>query len=209
MISLRDTRSAAGVATMLGHYLQSARYFDRQLGTFLDNVRASGLLDRTVLVIYGDHQGFLGNELELPPLLGFAAWNEYQQFKAVKKTPLIIRLPHGVAAGVRTVTSNHLDVAPTILSLLGIDDTRAVMLGRDPTRGGELLAIFRDGSFADGAHYYVNRFGRTLASRCYESETAALVDCEPLEARRREARERLEISDFIVQGDLIPALTSR
>jgi lipoteichoic acid synthase len=205
----RELRLGELEGTMIGHYLHSAHYFDRELGRFVDDLRASGLLDRTVLVIYGDHQGFLGNELEVPPLLGFAAWNEYQHFKVVKRTPLIIRLPHGVAAGVRTVTSNHLDVAPTVLSLLGIDDTRAVMLGRDLTRDGESLVIFRDGSFADGSHYYVNHFGRTLASRCYDADTAALVDCEPLEARRREARERLEVSDFIVQGDLIPSLTPR
>ena len=80
------------------------------------------------------------------------------------------------------------------------------MLGRDLTRPGESLAVFRDASFADGSHYFVNRFGRTLASRCYEAATAARIDCEPFEALRREARERLEISDLIVQGDLIPAL---
>jgi hypothetical protein len=53
----------------------------------------------------------------------------------------------------------------------------------------------------------VNRFGRTLASRCYDAATAARVDCEPLDAMRQRARERLEVSDTIIQGDLIPALT--
>jgi len=193
--------------TMVGDYLHAVHYADQELGTFLDWLRDSGILDRSVLVIYGDHQGFLGGQKELPDVLGFTEWNEYHHFRVVKRTPVLIRLPHGEAAGVHTGTTSHLDVAPTVLSLLGIDDASTVMLGRDITREGEPLAVFRDASFADRSHYFVNRFGRAAASRCYKAETAERVDCAPLAAAQREARERLEISDLIVQGDLIPILT--
>lgn len=192
--------------TMVGDYLHAVHYADAQLGAFVDGLRESGILDRSVLVVYGDHQGFLGGQPELPTLLGFSEWNEYHHFRVVKRTPVLIRLPGGVAAGEYTGTSSHLDVAPTVLSLLGIDDRSTVMLGRDLTRPGVPLAVFRDASFADGSHYFVNRFGRVAASRCYEAATAERIDCEPLEAIQREARERLELSDLIVQGDLIPAL---
>lgn len=82
------------------------------------------------------------------------------------------------------------------------------MLGRDLTRGGDPLVVFRDGSFADGEHYFANRFTGARASRCYVAETGASVDCAGLEDRRLAARELLELSDLIVQGDLLPALTS-
>ena len=132
----------------------------RSLAPSSTGSRESGILDRSVLVIYGDHQGFLGGQSELPTLLGFSEWNEYHHFRVVKRTPVMIRLPGGAAAGEYTGTSSHLDVAPTVLSLLGIDDRSTVMLGRDLTRPGEALAVFRDASFADGSHYFVNRFGR-------------------------------------------------
>jgi phosphoglycerol transferase MdoB-like AlkP superfamily enzyme len=194
--------------TLVGDYLHAIHYSDQQLGAFVDGLRENGILDRSLLVIYGDHQGFLGGQAELPGLLGFSEWNEYHHFKVVKRTPVLVRLPGGAAAGVYTGTSSHLDVAPTVLSLLGVDDRSTVMLGRDLTRPGEALAVFRDGSFADGSHYFVNRFGRASASRCYEAANAERIDCEPLEAIQREARERLELSDLIVQGDLIPALVA-
>jgi phosphoglycerol transferase MdoB-like AlkP superfamily enzyme len=193
---------------MVGNYLQSIHYFDQELGEFVGWMRSSGLLDRSVLVIYGDHQAFLGNQPELPPLLGFDTWDEYHHFRVVKRTPVIIRLPGGASAGTWTTTSSHLDVAPTLLSLLGIEDGSAAMLGRDLSRGGQPLAVFRDGSFADESHYFVNQFGRTVASRCYEAATAEPIDCEPLAMLQREARERLETSDTIVQSNLIPLLTS-
>jgi phosphoglycerol transferase MdoB-like AlkP superfamily enzyme len=194
--------------TLVGDYLQAIHYSDQELGAFVDWLRESGILDRSLLVIYGDHQGFLGGQPELPGLLGFSEWNEYHHFRVVKRTPVLIRLPGGAAAGVYTGTSSHLDVAPTVLSLLGIDDRSTVMLGRDLTRPGEQLAVFRDASFADESHYFVNRFGQLAVSRCYDAESATRIDCEPLGALQREARERLEISDLIVQGDLIPALMS-
>ncbi len=205
---LRQLRLGSLEGTTVGNYLQAAHYFDRAFGGLLDELRAAGQLDRTLLVVYGDHQAFLGNEPELPALLGFSSWSEYHRFGVVKRTPLIIRLPGGRAARLETAASSHLDVAPTVLGLLGIRDERAVMLGRDLTGPGESLVVFRDGSFADGEHYYVNRFGRALASRCYEAATGRLVDCGPLEARRRTARERLEASDTIVQGNLVPSLAS-
>ena len=145
---------------MVGDYLHAIHYADQELGAFVDWLGESGILDRSVLVVYGDHQGFLGGQSELPTLLGFSEWNEYHHFRVVKRTPVMIRLPGGVAAGEYTGTSSHLDVAPTVLSLLGIDDRSTVMLGRDLTRPGEALAVFRDASFADGSHYFVNRFGR-------------------------------------------------
>jgi phosphoglycerol transferase MdoB-like AlkP superfamily enzyme len=202
----KTLRLGALEGTMVGDYLHAVYYFDQELGTFIGWLRETGLLDRSVLVIYGDHQGFLGGQPEMPGLLGFTEWNEYHHFRVIKRTPVIIRVPGGAATQEYLGTSSHLDVAPTVLSLLGVDDRSTVMLGRDLTRPGEQLAVFRDGSFADESHYFVNRFGRTLASRCYEAATAERVDCEPLDRMRQLARERLEVSDTIVQGDLIPAL---
>jgi lipoteichoic acid synthase len=194
--------------TLLGDYLHSVHYFDRAFGELVDGLRERSLLDRAVVVLYGDHHGFLGDSPELARLLGFPERSEYHHFRVRKNVPFLIRLPHGQAAGVRTVAGGHLDIAPTILGLLGIEDERKVMLGRDLTREAPSLVVFRDGSFADGAHYFINRFGPTSASSCHQADTGRALDCGPLAERRRQARERLEISDLIIRGDLIPALTS-
>ena len=192
--------------TLLGSYLHSVRYFDRVFGEFLDRLRETGLIDRSLVVVYGDHQGFLGDPPELAGLLGLPEWGEYQRFRVRKTVPLLIRLPHGAAAGVRTATGGHLDLAPTVLGLLGIAADDGVMLGRDLIRDPDGLVVFRDGSFADGAHYFVHHFDPTFTPTCYEVGMGRTLDCGLLEARRREARERLEISDLVVRGNLIPSL---
>jgi phosphoglycerol transferase MdoB-like AlkP superfamily enzyme len=204
----RKLRLSKLEGTLLGDYLQSAHYFDRVLGDFVDTLRERGLLDRTIFVLYGDHHGFLGDSPDVADLLGFPEQSEYDHFRVRKSVPFLIRLPNGQGAGVRTVAAGHLDIAPTILSLLGIEDEQRVMLGRDLTRQYEPLVVFRDGSFADGDHYFINRFGPASASSCYRTSSGQKRDCEMLEGPRRAARHRLEISDLIIQGDLIPTLTA-
>lgn len=191
--------------TYLGDYLHSVNYFDGALGAFLDRLDRVGLLARSVIVLYGDHQGFLGYPPELARMLALPERSEFASFRFGKRLPLLIRLPGAARAGVRTPPGGHLDVPPTVLGLLGIQDERGVMLGRDLT-GGSSFVVFRDGSFADSQHYFINRFGPISKASCYEVETGGKLDCSRLEGGLREALEELRVSDSIIRGDLIPAL---
>lgn len=201
----RELALGALDGTLLGDYLQSVRYFDRAFGAFVDRLRAAGLLDTSVVVMYGDHHGFLGDPPELARLLGIPARDEYRTLQVRKKVPLLIRLPHGEKAGVKTVTGGHLDIAPTLLSLLGIRHESGLMLGRDLTRGKSSLVVFRDGSFTDGTTWYAHRVGLT-AGTCYTVKTGRRVDCSIVAGQRREARNRLEVSDLVIRGNLIQSL---
>ena len=201
----RELSLGALEGTLLGDYLQSVRYFDRAFGAFVDRLRAAGLLDTSVVVIYGDHHGFLGDPPELGRILGVAPGDEYRTLQVRKKVPLMIRLPHAVKAGVKTVIGGHLDIAPTVLSLLGIRHESGLMLGRDLTQEQSSLVVFRDGSFTDGTTWYVHRVGLT-AGTCYAVKTGRRVDCAVVHDQRREARNRLEVSDLVIRGNLIQSL---
>ena len=83
------------------------------------------------------------------------------------------------------------------------------MLDSDLTLRRDSLVVFRDGSFTGGTHYFVKRFGPTSGGSCFDIQTSALAHCEYVQRLRFAARERLEISDLIIRGDLIPALTKR
>jgi len=202
----RELSLGALEGTLLGDYLQSVRYFDRAFGTFVDRLRAAGLLETSVVVVYGDHHGFLGDPPELGGLLGISARDEYRTLQVRKRVPMMIRLPHAAKARVEAVAGGHLDIAPTILSLLGITHESGLMLGRDLTQGGTSLVVFRDGSFTDGTTWYARHVGRASGT-CYAVKTGQRVDCRPVEPQRREARDRLEVSDLVIRGDLIPSLT--
>jgi lipoteichoic acid synthase len=195
--------------TLLGDYLHSVHYFDRAFGEFVDGLRHTGLLDKSLIVVYGDHHGFLGDPPELARLLGYSAVDEFRVVQTRKKVPLFIRLPYGREAGIRNIAGGHLDIAPTVLSLLGILDDRKVMLGVDLTATRDSPVVFRDGSFVDGEHFFIKRVGSASAAACYDVKTGRASNCESLQALRRVALERLEVSDLIVRGDLIRELTER
>jgi lipoteichoic acid synthase len=192
--------------TPLGDYLHTAHYFDAALGEFVEGLRSDGLLDRSMFVVYGDHRGGPGFIPELAELLGYDHEDTFRHLQTRMRVPLIIRLPNGAHAGPRAVVGGQIDIAPTLLSLLGVEDPSRVMLGQDLTSGQHSLVVFRDGGFVDGEHYVLTRFGGFDSATCYSTATGQGVPCAGLAGKHREALERLQVSDLILQGDLIPRL---
>jgi len=201
--------------TLLGKYLQAVHYFDMVFGEFLKRLEADGLLDQSVLVVYGDHKAWLGDPADFGRLLeryaGFpprARAFDYRYWQAAKRVPLLIRLPHDQSASRRSITAGHLDIAPTVLDLLGIRDPNVVMLGRSLTQEGDSFVVFRDGSFVSGHTLCLaGPFGLD-SSRCWNTATGAELDPTLLQERFEAARKQLAVSDFILRGDLIPPGTS-
>jgi lipoteichoic acid synthase len=194
--------------TLVGKYLQSVHYFDYAFGILLDSLQKAGLLETSVVALYGDHEGYVAKEKKLAELLHFEENSELDRFRAQKRIPFIVKLPGAEKADTFPVTGGHLDITPTLLGLLGIYEENAVLLGRDLTTEQEEFATFRDGSFIDHQHLFLNRFGPLSASSCYEVRSGNRIDCARLIARREEALAQLRTSDLILQGDLISSLMS-
>ena len=86
-------------------YLQAVHYSDNALGDFIAGLKADGLYDKSVIAIYGDHTAFIGTP-----------------DSQIQHVPLIILAP-GTGTfmqGVDTIPASHLDLYPTVASLLGI-----------------------------------------------------------------------------------------
>jgi len=190
----------------LSNYLHSVHAFDTAFGAFLDRLAANGLLERTVIVVYGDHQAFLEDSPEYARLLGLSSEDDFGLWQNRKRLPLMIRLPGTSSRRHMKNAGGHIDVAPTILSLLGVDTRGEVMLGHDLSGGASDTVVFRDGSFVDGVRYFLNNAGPIERSRCYDFETHAPLSCAPAKDQQGLARRRLAMSDEIVTRDLIPSI---
>jgi len=102
---------------------------DQEIGRLLEELRRRGLLDRSIVVFLSDHGESLGEH----DWIGHAhTWEEQL------RVPLLIRLPHGEHAGVLQEPVQHVDLAPTLLGLLGLEspegvegvDLRPLLLGQ-------------------------------------------------------------------------------
>jgi phosphoglycerol transferase MdoB-like AlkP superfamily enzyme len=130
-------------ASMLGTAFQCFRYTDRQIGVFLDRLRASRLLERSVVVLYGDHASvhrFFNDEVAA--LEGTEDWMRDSRCLV----PLIIYAP-GLAGERLAVTGGHIDIMPTLLYLLGVDEEKiaGTAMGRNLLNTRRDFAVLPDG----------------------------------------------------------------
>ena len=89
--------------TKLGNYIRSVHYADEAIGEFINKLDSEGLLDNTVLVIYGDHDARMDKDefnllYNYDPVNdrikdetddGYVSFNDYD-YELNKKVPFII-----------------------------------------------------------------------------------------------------------------------
>lgn len=104
------------------HY-DNIAILDSQVGEILDALEADGLLDHTIVIFTSDHGDGLPHA-------------KRRLYDAGLHVPLIVRFPDGRGAGtVRTELVSFVDLAPTILSLAGVEASE-FMKGRSCLRPG-------------------------------------------------------------------------
>ena len=101
---------------IFNRYINSVHHLDQQLGRVLDRLERDGRLDDTLVVITGDH----GVEF-----MEHGRWGHNSEFHDEQvRVPLVLAGP-GVPGGVVATPTSHLDVAPTLLALLGVTNPPA------------------------------------------------------------------------------------
>jgi hypothetical protein len=119
----------------LSAYQNALRYGDESLAALLDGLRARGLDGDTLIVVFGDHGEAFGQH-------DGNFGHTFFAFDENVRVPLLFALP-----GVTTVpqrssrVASLVDIAPTILALLGIPEPSSFE-GSSVLRGGDELAFF-------------------------------------------------------------------
>lgn len=117
--------------TQLGDYLTAVNYTDYAIGTLIDGLKAKGMWDDTVLVIYGDHFGLQPQDND-PAVIKQALGITYDQRITRFNIPLIMHIP-GKQGKVVDQVGGQLDIMPTLANLLGISlkDKHFTAFGHD------------------------------------------------------------------------------
>jgi phosphoglycerol transferase MdoB-like AlkP superfamily enzyme len=108
----------------VGGYLENINYTDRMLGKFFEKLKTDGLYDDSLIVIYGDHTPVL-------PAFNAGSINYDPSTVQGKEVPLFFKLPTSSNIPAKTFPkqATNLDIAPTILDLLGVK-TNQLMFGQ-------------------------------------------------------------------------------
>ena len=117
-------------ATLFGLYIQSINYFDTTLGEFIDGLKEAGLYDNSIIVIYGDHYALTNTDAAISSRVRSMLGRNYTIFD-VFNVPCIIHIPGLGESKTISTAGGHIDLLPTLLCLLGINNDKTVMFGQN------------------------------------------------------------------------------
>lgn len=189
------------------NYLQTAHYTDTAIGCLIDKLKAEGLYDNSIIILYGDHHGLNkdmdDNDVYMKRFLG----KEYD-YDEMLKVPLIIHIPgSGVTRTVSTV-SGQIDIFPTIANLMNIEISDEYILGQDAVNAKEGFVAFTAymlrGSFVtDNMMYEISREEIFEAGRAWDPETGRELPVESARKYYEKAIALKTVSEQILEQDLI------
>ena len=174
--------------TLLGGYLQSVHYMDQAIGAFFDKLEDSGLLEDSLIVLYGDHDGLF--EKDKPLLETYWEGNTIDESRWITEyvpVPLIIYHPDLQGKEIETVGA-QIDVLPTVASLMGIDGKEMYYpFGENMLLRDEGFAIIPQGDYSKKPSYRVEDHGvyRTL---------------------NEDELQILDLSDLIIRGNFLESV---
>ncbi|MDM5200104.1 LTA synthase family protein [Fictibacillus enclensis] len=179
------------------NYFVTARYQDEALKQFFQQLKASGLYDNSVIILYGDHYGISENHNKaMSKILGKEV-TPYEHLK-LQETPLFIHVP-GQKGKVMHTIGGEIDLKPTILHLLGIKTKGDIQFGSDlfsPDR--DEFTVQRDGSAITKDYVYAGE-----KEKCYRQSDGQEVANKLCKPAKEKAAKDLNLSDKVVYGDLL------
>lgn len=177
-------------------YIQTAHYLDQALEQYINDLKAKGLYDDSVIMIYGDHYGISENHNNaMEKLLGEQITPA--KFTDLNRTGFWLKIP-GKNGTVDETYAGQVDVMPTILHLVGIDSKNYLMLGTDMlSKDHNDVIPFRNGDFITKDYKFVN-------GKVYSNKNNELITTPPkdLEKNKKQVEKDLEMSDDVLNGDL-------
>lgn len=183
----------------VNRYFGTVRYTDEAVKRFIEELKAAGLYENSMIVMYGDHYGISENHNEaMSQYLG----KEVTPFVStqLQRVPLIIHIPGVTDEGKgRTISKvgGQIDLRPTMLHLLGIDTKQDIQFGEDLLSDDHRdLAVLRDGRFITKDYVFANNV-------CYSKETEKPVKSSLCDPYKKISSSELDYSDKIIYGDLL------
>ena len=193
--------------TLFGKYLQSVHYVDKAIGVFLDALKEAGLYDNSVITFYGDHFGLPVYKPECKAPVSALIGRQYTYAEHFN-VPLIIHIPGAGLTETVSHVGGHIDVMPTLLHLLGLENNKSVMFGYNilTTEDG---AVYEQthlgrGSFFKGDMMLEVPFTGIMAnSKARNIVTGESLDITQFFDTAKKAQEEYDLCMYLLENNLV------
>lgn len=195
--------------TTMGSYIKSVHYADEAIGEFINELDEAGLLENTVIVIYGDHDAKL-KKSEFNRYYNYDPYNDdikskdsedyvtidSYTYELNRKTPFIIWTKNKKFNVEITEVMGMYDALPTLGNMFGFKSDYA--LGHDIFSVKENVVVFPDGDWLTNKMYYNSQ--KEEGKLLKENET---VSTEYINKYTTYADKLISVSNDIIVHDLI------
>ena len=187
-------------------YFATANYLDASIKAFFDYLKATGLYENSIIVLYGDHYGISNSRNpDLAPLIGkdSQTWSDFDN-AMMQRVPYMIVVPGMTNGGIIDTFGAEIDALPTLEHLLGIEANNYLQVGQDmlSSEHSQVVALRTAGNFITPKY-------TSYGGKIYYTETGVEIT-NPDEVTQKEiddikasAAAQLSASDAIQTGDLI------
>ncbi|MGQ7354341.1 LTA synthase family protein [Streptococcus suis] len=187
-------------------YFATANYLDASIKAFFDYLKATGLYENSIIVLYGDHYGISNSRNpDLAPLIGkdSQTWSDFDN-AMMQRVPYMIVVPGMTNGGIIDTYGGEIDALPTLEHLLGIEANNYLQVGQDmlSSEHNQIVALRTAGSFITPKY-------TSYEGKIYYTETGLEITNpdettqKEIDALKDSAAAQLAASDAIQTGDLI------
>lgn len=131
-------------------YMSKLKILDDGLGILLDGLESRGILDDTVIVLYGDHYPYGISTDNLNKVLDY----DTKEYYNAERVPFVIYNSEQKPQVFSDYTS-YINILPTLANLFDLDYDPRLYLGTDILSDDyKSLVVFADGSWKNENYYY-------------------------------------------------------
>ena len=174
----------------LRRYMSKLKTLDNALGILLERLETEGILDDTVIVLFGDHYPYGLSDETINQVLDYDL-NDYER----ERTPLVIYNSEIAHAEIDKYTS-YVNLTPTIANLFSLDYDPRLYMGSDVLSDEYLNVVaFADGSWKNDLAYY----NAATSEITYYVENSYTLD--EIRAINETITNKMQISSLIIEND--------
>ena len=195
--------------TKLGNYFKSVHYADSAIGELINGLDEKGLLENTIVVIYGDHDAKLPKS-DFTRLYNYDKETDdiiseedekyidvdYYKYELDRSVPFIIWTKNEKLSKVVNTAMGMYDAAPTLANMLGV--TPKYNLGHDVMGLDDNIVIFPNGNWLTNNIYY-----NSQKDQYKILNTNYVINNDEISNNNEYVSQRLNISNDIILYDLI------
>lgn len=179
-------------------YMSKLKTFDNGLGILLDKLKASGKLDDTVIVMYGDHYPYGLKNKDISSVLTYDL-DDYE----VERVPMVI-YNSTIKSEVVEKYSSYINLTPTLANLFNLDYDPRYYMGTDVFSDDYLnIVAFADGSWKNSDVYYNASSGSIKYYTSNEYTTDELIRINNI------VTNRMQISESIIRNNYFNYLENK